>query len=214
MPETYSALRRSLSEARLARYLGEAKGDPHYGLRLYVWNARICEALYLPTQIGEVAVRNAIHTALCGKHGDEWHKRGGFLCTLPDRLKQELESVLREERTAYGSGMTLDHVISGLSFGFWTHLLTKNYQDVLWPAQFRHAFPSKPKEITRQVLHERVNRLRVLRNRIAHHKPIFDRSPTAEYQNLLDLLSWICADTRWFVVTTSRVAQVIGDRPR
>jgi hypothetical protein len=213
LSKNYSGIEKTLSEARLSRYMGGAGGDKHHALRLYVWNARLCEALYFPTQVGEVAVRNAIHDALRSKHGENWIDRGSFLCTLPDRLRTELDAVRQDERSVYGSDMNVNHLVSGLSFGFWVHLLTKNYDDVLWPKYFRSSFPNKPRTIDRQQLYNRVDRLRVFRNRIAHHKPIFDRSPTAEYQNILDLLSWVCADTRWFVVTTASVAQTISAKP-
>jgi hypothetical protein len=213
LPPTYQGLENTLSGARLARYAQARQSDKHHALRLYVWNARLCEALYFPTQIGEVAVRNAVHAALRSKHGDQWFDQQAFLHTLPERLKSELRRAVREEWTAYGQEMTLDHLVSGLSFGFWTNLLTVRYEPALWPACFGLSFPGKPANVSRQDVYNRVDRLRIFRNKIAHHKPIFDRKPNAEFQNILALLSWICADTRWFVVNTSRVSQTIADRP-
>lgn len=214
VPSTYSQLQRSFSAARLSRYFAAANNDRHYALRLYVWNVRLCEAFYLPSQFAEVTIRNAIHGALAAKHGLNWETRGSFLCTLPDRLRKELEDVIRTERDAYGSAMTIDHIVSGLSFGFWLHLLTKNYDGVLWPAYFQQFFPNKPASTTRVDLYERLDRLRVFRNRLAHHKPIFDRSPKAEYNNLLEVVRWVCTDMHWFTTILSRVDQTISARPR
>ncbi len=205
MPATYGAIENSLSQARLGRYLGEAGHDRHYALRLYIWNARICEAFYLPTQICEVTIRNALHGALKAHHGEKWFERGGFLCTLPARLKEELESVIADERASYGHSMTLDHIVSGLSLGFWVRLLTSKYDEVFWPAYFRAQFPCKPYDINRQSLYNKVERFRKYRNKIAHHKPIFDRGPVAEYQNLLDIVGWVSPETKWFVQTLSHI---------
>ncbi len=211
---TFSALEGSLAAPRLARYLGESSGDKHLGLRLYVWNGYLCEAFYLPAQTAEVCVRNAIHKVLQEKHGANWYQRGSFLCTLPDRLRRELDDVIRDERGTHGTGMTSDHIVSGLSFGFWVHLLTKPYEGVFWPTRFGLAFPHKPNEVGRMDLYTRLDRLRIFRNRIAHHKPIFDKGPKAEYLNMLDLISWVCPDTRWFIGQISRVDQTIGMKPR
>lgn len=214
VPRTIHDIERALSPARLARYLGSGNSDRQHALRLYVWNIRLCEALYLPTQFCEVALRNAIHGALSSKHGPNWFDRGSFTCTLPKRLSEELASVLNNEKAAYGQNMTVNHVVSGLSFGFWLSLLTKRYEGVLWPAYFLSSFPGKPANVDRQTLYQMADRFRVHRNRIAHHKPVFDRSPNAEYANMLKLISWVCPETRWLVASISNVNQVINARPR
>lgn len=211
---TYSRIEGSLSAARLARYLVAASYNKHYALRLYVWNIRLCEAFYLPAQIAEVSVRNAIHCALLAKHGPDWYLRGSFLCTLPERLRKELDDVIRTERAVYGTDMTTDHLVSGLSLGFWQHLLTKNYEGVFWPISFATCFPNKPASISRQALYEKIDKLRVFRNRIAHHKPIFDRSPKAEYNSLLEIIRWVSEETHWFTTLLSRVDQTINAKPK
>jgi hypothetical protein len=51
LPNTYDGIEETLSHARLARYLPAARaanGDHHLALRLYIWNSRLCEAMYLP----------------------------------------------------------------------------------------------------------------------------------------------------------------------
>lgn len=189
-------------------------GDKHLALRTYVWNVRLCEALYLPIQIAEVCFRNAIHKALVAQYGEDWHRRGAFTCTLPNRLTDELKQVLADERAAHGLLMTNDHVISGLSFGFWIHMLTKNYNGVLWPKYFSLCFPNKPGSIQRDECHARAERLRLTRNRVAHHKPIFDKGPVAEYSNAVDMVGWICGETAWLIKTIARVNQTMNLRPR
>lgn len=214
---TYQVLEnieKTMSQARLARYVTSAGADKNHALRLYVWNARLCEAFYLPTQMCEVAVRNAIHSALVSHFGDNWFERGAFLCTLPDRLKDELIKGISNEKAVYGAHMTLDHVVSGLSLGFWQQFLTSKFDGVLWPKQFAASFPNKPDHIDRQALYDMVDAFRVHRNRIAHQKPIFDRSPSREYQNILTLIRWICDDTHWFTRSLSQVQQTINLRPK
>jgi hypothetical protein len=210
---TYLGLEETLSSHRLGRYLGAAKGDKHYALRLYVWNARLCEAAYFPSQICEVAVRNAIHRALLAKFGENWHERGGFMCTLRQPLREQLDAVVRDEMQAYGAEMNYNHLISGLSFGFWQNLLTTRYDDMLWPRYLRLACPHMPIGTNVVDLHNRVERFRLFRNKMAHHKPIFDRSPTREYENVLTLVSWICPETCWFLKVTSQFGRAVSSKP-
>ncbi|MBF0392977.1 MAG: Abi family protein [Alphaproteobacteria bacterium] len=214
VPPTFRQIEKAIAPARLSRYIGTVDGDKNLALRLYIWNIRLCEALYLPTQFCEVSLRNAIHNAVSGKHGQNWYERGSFRCTLPRRLADELQAVINSEKAVYGAHMTVNHIISGLTFGFWLHLLTKTYEGVFWPDYFSCSFPGKPAHIGRQAVYDMADRFRVHRNRIAHHKPVFDQSPNSEYANMLQLISWICPETRWLVRSLATVNQVINARPK
>ena len=84
-----------------------AGGDKHKALRLYVWNARICEAFYLPLQLAEVTIRNRIHAGVILRYGTGWELQGRFLCTLPQRLRSELNEALGKERGVRGAALTI-----------------------------------------------------------------------------------------------------------
>ena len=156
-----------MSSARLQRYMSSAGVGKTDAFQLYIWNVRLCEAFYFPTQLCEVAIRNAIHGALVGKFSESWYERGAFLCTLPNRLRDELQSTIDSERRNYGAKLTLNHVVSGLSLGFWVHLLTKNYEGVLWPQYYAAQFPNKPAHIDRQGVYNMVDKFRTHRNRMS-----------------------------------------------
>jgi len=214
VPVVYAGIEATLSAARVGRYLAAAKGDKHLALRLYVWNARICEAFYLPLQLTEVVIRNHVHAGVLRRYGPDWPSKGAFACTLPSRLKGEMEGTIRKERVNHGTKLTINHVVAGLSFGFWTHLLTKNYDHLLWKGGVHHAFKSAPPELTREKLHTSVERIRAWRNRIAHHFAIFDKGPTAEYQHLLQVARWTDLELEWLIRELSHVSATIGRRPR
>lgn len=94
-PGTLTKIEATISAPRLGRYLAEAKNDRNCALRLYVWNARICEAFYLPSQLAEVALRNALHAALCENFSGNWHMNPAFVSPLPERLKSDLSHAIR-----------------------------------------------------------------------------------------------------------------------
>jgi hypothetical protein len=194
--------------------LGAAAGDKHYALRLYVWNGRLCEAFYLPMQLGEVSIRNTIQKALTAHYGADWYQRGSFTCTLPDRFKDKLSKALSDARAKCGASMAADDVVAELTFGFWVHLTTSPYDQALWPKSYALSFPNKPGKVKREDLWQRLEKLRLFRNRIAHHSPIFDHAPKSEYQNCLTLIEWICHDTKWFTGMVSRIDRVINARPQ
>lgn len=203
-----------MSPARLRRFSGGTGGDSHRAFRQYVWNARLCEEFYLPLQIAEISVRNAIHQTLTRRFGVDWPTEAGFTAQLPDRYKAEVRKVVADERAAKGRGYTVDHVVAGLTFGFWVHLLTSRYDALLWQGGVKRSFQNIPKGTSREDVYVMVDRLRVFRNRVAHHFAIFDRRPMAEYQNLLELVGYICGETEWIIRQLSNPAKVIGNRPR
>jgi hypothetical protein len=214
VPRVIDALESALAPARLARYMAAAEGDKNLALRLYIWNARLCEAFYLPTQFAEVVARNAVHKPVLKRFGPFWHTGNRFKNLLPGRLQDELERVVREERQSHGKDLSVDQVVAGLSFGFWLYLLTSRYQHHLWENGLRHSFPNLPKKVGLRELHSQIDKLRKFRNKVAHHNAIFDRAPMAEYQNTLEVIGWVCEDTKWLAKELSNVASVISRRPR
>jgi hypothetical protein len=213
-PGTMLAVRATLSEARLGRYLLAAEGDADLALRLYVWNVRLCEAFYLPCQMVEIACRNTIARALAEHYGARWFAHEPFCSTLPNRLRDELDKAALHQRAKHGSRLTGDHIIGTLTFGFWVHLMTRGFAFTLWKRGFRAYFPYMPSGTSQMDLYQRMDRARMFRNRIAHHDAVFDKRPTAEHASLLVLIGWICADTHWLLARLTRVPRTINARPR
>jgi hypothetical protein len=213
MPNTLSEIEKTISEQRVGRYLREAKGDKNRALRLYVWNARICEAFYLPGQLVEVAIRNRLHETLTQKYGNNWNANQSFFSPLPDRLKTQLQNSRHEAARDHGVAHTINHVISGLSLGFWCHLLTARFEPILWSAGMQSAFPNIPAQVTRQEVYNKIDQFRTWRNRIAHHGAVFDKRPMKELQNIQELLAWICEETLWFMNETNNVHRSLGRKP-
>lgn len=203
-----------MSPARLVRFSSGAGADKHRAFRQYVWNARLCEEFYLPLQIAEISVRNAIHKTLTRRFGGDWPTNRGFVDQIPDRYKREVRKVVADERAARGAHYTVDHVVSGLTFGFWAHLLTASYDHLLWQGGVSRSFPHIPRGTTREQVYRKVDSLRAFRNKVAHHFAIYDRRPMAEYQNLLEIVGFVCPESEWVIRHLSNPAKVISARPR
>ena len=202
-----------MSPSRLARYRGASQYDRYLALRLYVWNARLCEEFYLPLQMAEIAIRNTIHQTIMRRFGNQWFSDSRFTSQLTQKYQDELPRVAQQERDAHRGAFTVDHLVSGMTFGFWVHLLTARYENLLWQQGMKRSFPYIG-NLTRVDVHTSVDQLRTFRNRVAHHSAIFDRRPTAEYANLQTIVSWVCPETVWLIKQLSNPAKIIGNRPR
>jgi Abi-like protein. len=86
----------------------------------------------------------------------------------------------------------------------------------LWRPALRGAFPHAV-TLNRNGAHRPLDFLRTLRNRIAHHEPIFDRHLQQDYQSVLDLTGWISPHKRAWIEAHSRVPDLLTtatDDPR
>jgi len=203
----------ALSTARIDRYLAAAKGDRTLALRYYIWNVELCEAFYTPLHFAEVAVRNGILRAVVARFGIGWPSNPDFRKHLETRFVSDLDQAIAEERKQHVAAMTHEHIASALTFAFWDHLCTKRFRPLLWAKGIKPYFPHFEDNNDLYKLQAQIMSVRQWRNRIAHHKTVFDKSPTAKHNDILAILSWISPDLRAFVINISRVSQVIQRRP-
>lgn len=178
-----------------------------------MWNCALSEAFYLPLQMAEIAARNAIHRALIARVGNNWFQDAKLTGLLSQRYQTELANCIAEETAQHGANMTCHHVCSGMTFGFWEHLTTKRFHRLLWKWGIQHNFPNAPMGTTPLDLHDLIEKVRRWRNRIAHHKAIFDKGPASKYHDTISLIRWVCTDTASWVASISNVQQVINAKP-
>lgn len=203
----------AMHDDRIDRYMPAANGSKEDAFRLYLWNCALCEAFYLPLHIAEIAVRNAIHRRLTARLGEQWYDNPTFNNILGDRQHGDLADAVQDERNRHGLLMSSHHLVASLSFGFWQHLLTHRFDRLLWPRGMSDAFPNLPNSLRRSDVHDRLEIIRKWRNRIAHHKAIFDQGPTRKYQETLQLVRWVCHDVADWLTAASRVSEAIALRP-
>jgi hypothetical protein len=204
----------TLSPARIGRYMPAAGGCQHLALRLYIWNARLCEALYLPLQLAEVSCRNAISIPVSKRFGPLWFEDYRFENILPLAIRSTLQETVRKEKSKRKGAFTVNHVIAALPFGFWVNLMTRPYDKQLWATGVKVAFPNAERSDDREAIYFRLENMRKIRNDIMHHYAIFDKGPQAEAQNIQNLIRLVCRETEWLVQQVSTLSRVINDRPK
>ena len=173
-------------------------------------------AFYGPLQGLEVALRNAVHRQLGGCYGADWYENpaAGLDTGCLERIERAKADVVRA-----GHSVGPPRVVAALSFGFWISLLGSggridstgrkaDYEMTLWRPALRGAFPHR-KTLTRKQVHRPLNGLRTLRNRIAHHEPIFARRLNEDYESILDVTGWISPGTRAWIERRSRVSTLL-----
>jgi len=214
--EIVKSLRLSLSEARLGRYLLLANGNFPLAMQLYHWNALLSQSLYLPLQMWEVALRNRMNSFLLWKYGKKtWPYHDGFLRNLSTNDKAKLDKTLqrlaRERKAAHP--LPVDLVVADLSAGFWVSLLTARYdQHLNWKYNLARIFPYENK-ISRSEAHAACDGLLDIRNRIAHHEPVYHRKLPDRWSDLKRLLAALCPGASSYAVCNCTFETTYGAKP-
>jgi hypothetical protein len=186
--EQLSTLEKTLSEERMRPYLLLAGNDKRLAIKLYEWNTGLSESFYGVLQGLEIALRNAMHSALRGDYGrDDWYD----ICPLSDPHKDMIRKA--KERIIGDKKLVLPgKVVSELTFGFWVVLTSPSYAQSVWDKALHKAFVRK---LGRKTIHKRLEKIRKLRNRVAHHESILERNLKDDFSLIVETVHWICPVT-------------------
>lgn len=204
-------LQRAISPPRLRRYEFMANGDAALALRLYHWNSALSEALHSPLLSLEITLRNAVNERLCQKLGDAWYDDP--IAGLSDLHLQQIRDAKASLRSARKK-LSPPDIVSKLTLGFWVGLFSGRYETRLWRDHLRWVFKRGPSPLLRNAVHQRLDRARRLRNRVAHHEPILHLPLADEYCSILSTIGWICLATALYTARQSEFESVLNGRPK
>lgn len=190
----------ALSHPRLSSYrkFFQVATDAE-ALGLYQWNEELSGALFRAVSLTEIVLRNQFHKVLSGKYGvfgtsgsRDWYQH----IVLNPISKKKIQGATHYKR--HGTWLprvptaSPDDVVSKLTFGFWPHLLDV-VQDtagspVPWGTMLLAILPGHRQRLEthwRKLTHQdtffaRLDLCNELRNRIAHHEPIWKLGPLME----------------------------------
>lgn len=175
-------------------------------LTLYERNTRLSEAFYTPLQCLEVTLRNTIHEVMAVNYGAQWLTNNLVpLSAISLSMIQDAINILQQGGHASGA----DDIVAELKFAFWVGLLGPGYDQTIWRSALHRGFRVGGAR-KRKDVHNRLNAIRRLRNRIAHHEPIYQRNVASDHAEIIDTIGWMCADTSAWALHHSRVPAVLA----
>jgi hypothetical protein len=213
--ELANSLRSSISKPRMQRYINDAGGDPTKALDLYYWNAQLCQSLYFPIQIWEISIRNKINIFLSQKYNPGWpYDDSGAVrqFTRSDR-ERLLSARTRQERNRRVQRVSTDAIVADLSAGLWVSLLSESYDNpYAWRYNIRRVFPHD-QTLERGDAYTLCGRVLEVRNRIAHHEPIY-HLPLGEIRaDLARLTRAMCPGAHHYATRLCTFAKVFAAHP-
>jgi hypothetical protein len=205
--EINASLEKTVSRARLKKYLALCNGDLSDALGRYERNNRLSEAFYTPLQCVEICLRNTIHFRMGEAYGSDWMTNGAApLLEASAKMVEEAVVELRKD-TDWPSN---DAIVSELKFAFWIGLLGNGYDATVWRIALYDGFSIGGRR-KRRVVHARFNAIRRFRNRVAHHEPIIEKDVEVVHSEIIEALGWMCADTSAWAKHVSRLPAVFAE---
>ncbi|WP_417262665.1 hypothetical protein [Celeribacter sp.] len=209
----------ALSETRFSRYLAHCEGDVTKGLDLYRWNVEISGECLKVLHICEITFRNAVSAALEAQYGVNWPSVRAFQVSLPNpsrgwSARNDIEVLARK----YRHDSQVGKLIADSKFAFWCKLMNASQNDRIWNKHFRIAFPNAPLRLStneeRQEIMDAISEVRELRNRIAHHEPIFTRDMlAAEVESAFFIIGCRCKITEEWCRSHDKIFDLLAKRP-
>jgi hypothetical protein len=204
-----NAVERLLSKERFLTYVTHAGGDREKAFRLYVHNLRLSSSLFETIGGLEIAFRNSVHLTLTQAfRSDNWFDNVPFTWLPHERgAIQKAKELIRSRKKQVLPG----RIIAELTFGFWCGITGRAYRDLLWIPHLHKAFPFK--RLGHKEAHNRLNEIRELRNRIAHHECVLHLDPARKYSNIVETVNWICPTTGSWIETNSSFPSICQSPP-
>jgi hypothetical protein len=227
MPEAFTDLEQVaipivLSTPRFRTFLAARNNNVLKALQLYHWNAQISSAFLYPLHVFEICIRNAVANAAESSYQTpNWPWSRAFEISLPTTHSPRYFSPRRELISTRDwqsrPQQTTGKVIAELKFAFWVSMYTGRHDGRLWNPYLRREYPNIPPGLSvaagRDKIHVTAGKVKDLRNRIAHHEPIFSRNLNAEYEGIAEIVGYRCQHTLAWMKRTQDVTWLLGLLP-
>lgn len=209
---------RWISQRRFDEYLDATHDDSEAARRLYEWNVSVSGAFFELICHVEVALRNSVDAVLSrlevatsarvGESAGWWFASATFL--------KETELVFYRTACRHLSNRanmaSRDKVLASMTFGIWDGIFGSAYEQ-LFRKHLVYVFPHRSAGFTRATVKQNLLALKNLRNRIAHHQPIFDLPLDERFGQAMDVLRWISPDLEEWVRDLCRVPELLERKP-
>lgn len=212
-----------ISSARMSRYL-QAAGHSKKAMTLYRLNLRLSQEFFTVISCLEIALRNAIDRHYSTIHGLDWLRDSaqgnGFFNQANCGKTPQIVNMAMGRLNPYSH----QKLIAEMDFGFWRYTFGR-HQYHAGGQTLLAVVPNKPAS-TPQVQYNHtyifteLEKINMLRNRLAHHEPICFANGQAvkettyalqHYAQILELFRWMNIDEQALLYGLDHIEQVADD---
>ena len=221
-----ATLQSRISEARFKTYLDATGGDSDVAEDLYILNLRLSAAAYKSIQVFEIFLRNSMDSQLKQWNLSQQGSSDWALSPAPmlrmcfkndgEKLSNALDDASKSiSKSKNLRPITHDDVVAQIPFSGWRYLLPPNQthhaKERIWNEALIYAFPNRHEKTSKATLVKWVSMIYDLRNRVAHHEPIFYLDMQARRRAMADVCDCIGRDAKKWFVQQDEFSQLITE---
>lgn len=205
-PTFFDQIQPALAVERLDAYRQD-QAEPRVALARYLWNMALCESLYSPLQMVEIALRNALQRSLENHfHSPHWYDVPACWQLLTTTQQSQIDEA-KQNLARQNKSLAPGRIVAELTFGFWTAFFNKrsaqNRDIIQLTARVFHSAPKSQRDI--RSLNRRLTLLRELRNRVFHHERIIHWTDLdTRHAAMLETIGWISAELQELAIVLDR----------
>lgn len=232
---SYEEFERAISLPRANRYLQATTSpvtdhvDHAAAIALYERNSRLSAQAWGTISHVEVILRNIIASTVTEHHAAtrsgstlRWYDEPAWFLTGKGLTSKTIRSLDMARHRINDPGPESStsrpsegRLIAELTLRFWRYLLIARYEHSLWNPAIRSRFPAlghlSGTDSRRQV-YDRVEKLNYLRNRVAHHEPIYEPFTIPGHQKAIDPAEVLSNAAEMISWSDPRIAEWISAR--
>lgn len=180
---------------RCKQYLNSNNNDSLQNC--YLYNIALSKTFYYLLHTLELILKNTINNVLVVEN-QNWITSDSF---LDDIEKRKIKDIIKKLKLPIEQ-ISDNTILENLEFGFFTRLFDKRYEKKIWHKYMEDIFPNIDKvNKNRHILSKKIRKLKNLRNKIAHHEPIYYWDNLNEYHDeIIEFIGWINKDMKEFTL--------------
>ncbi len=198
----------NLSPERFSPYLNLTSNNASAALRLYEFNIQLSESFYPSLHNLEIVLRNNFHLSIAKVYGDWWLLNRDLISGTNKKEFVNLSKVA--DIVSKSKSLSSGEIVSNLSFGFWVSLLYPNYELSLWRGSLHKIF-AQTQKITRKEIHQKLEAIKRVRNRAAHHEFILKHDLKTHHQIIYQILKYLSPELVNWTSSLDRFPEIFSD---
>ena len=220
----YTEFEDLISSDRMRKYIAACGNDTRKAMKLYRLNLKLSQEMFTVISCFEVTLRNKIDKVMRQYFGGDWLRDSvaynGIFFT--DNRVEQTRKIITKAYNELVRENNYSHtkLLSQMEFGVWKFMFN-NVQYRLSGRHLLSVFPNKPRStplmrIDNSKIFSELHTINLLRNRIAHHKPICFgqgtnvnlQSATDCYSSIITLFKWMGVDADTFLYGLDHIDSV------
>lgn len=169
----------------------------------------LSQSLYTYVQAWEVCLRNKLDVFFTWKFGQNWPYNPRFVRNLGNNDRRRLrEAIERQEKDRGVAPAPTSGIVADLSTGFWVSQLSYPVP-YSWRYNLVRVFPNDP-ALNSATARTACDAVLGLRNRIAHHEPIYHLALLDRHLQLQTMVAAMCSATFAYAEATCSFNQILN----